>query len=82
MIEDLVGLSGMILLVAAFLLNLLGKLRASTLGYKLLNVFGAGILAWYGFAKETYIFVALEGFWALASVYAIVKPGPEDSSSH
>ena len=71
MVEDLVGLTGMLALVTAYLLNLVGRLRAENLSYKLMNLYGAGILAWYGVVKETYIFVALEVVWALAALQQI-----------
>jgi hypothetical protein len=71
MIEDLVGLTGMLALVGAYLMNLTGRLRAEALSYKLMNLYGAGILAWYGIVKETYIFVALEAIWALAALQQI-----------
>jgi hypothetical protein len=75
MVEDLVGLTGMLALVTAYLLNLLGRLRADNLSYKLMNLYGAAILAWYGIVKETYIFVALEIVWALAALQQILFAG-------
>jgi hypothetical protein len=71
MLEDLVGLTGMLALVGAYLLNLTGRMRAENLSYKLMNLYGAAILAWYGIVKETYIFVALEVVWALAALQQI-----------
>jgi hypothetical protein len=71
MLEDLVGLTGMLALVGAYLLNLTGRMRAENLSYKLMNLYGAAILAWYGIVKEAYIFVALEVVWALAALQQI-----------
>ena len=48
MIEDLVGLTGMLALVGAYLMNLTGRLRSDALAYKLMNLYGAGI--WPGTA--------------------------------
>jgi hypothetical protein len=73
MIEDAVGLVGMLCLIGAFLANLNGRLDNDARLYQVLNLVGAGILAWYGVVKETYIFVGLEGFWALAALYALIR---------
>ena len=72
MVEDLVGLTGMLALVFAYVLNLTGRLQSGAQSYKLMNLYGAGILAWYGIVKETYIFVALEAVWALAALQQIL----------
>lgn len=78
MVEDLIGLTGMLALVGAYLSNLLGRMKAEALTYKLLNLYGAGILAWYGVVKETYIFVALEVVWALAALQQIFFSGSKE----
>ncbi|MGH7928533.1 MAG: CBU_0592 family membrane protein [Candidatus Binatia bacterium] len=80
MLEDLVGLVGMLALVSAFLLNLTGNLSAASMIYKVLNLVGAAILAWYGVVKETYIFTVLETIWALAALYSMVKGGEPAAS--
>ncbi|MEX2239011.1 MAG: hypothetical protein WEB00_15950 [Dehalococcoidia bacterium] len=72
MLEDGIGLIGMVSLVTAYLLNLAGRMRPDGMVYQLMNLVGAGILGWYGFAKETYIFVGLEAVWAAAALHAIV----------
>ncbi|HEX5940294.1 MAG TPA: hypothetical protein VFZ12_08025 [Dehalococcoidia bacterium] len=80
MIEDLIGLTGMLALVGAYLMNLTGRLRSDALAYKLMNLYGAGILAWYGIVRETYIFVALEVVWAVAALQQIIFARSENKA--
>ncbi len=70
---DLLGTLGMLLLLGAFLANALGRLRAAGIPYQLLNVTGAGILAWYSVHREVWIFAILEGVWCLAAVVSLAR---------
>lgn len=66
-----IGAIGAALILLAFLANLTGQLSRSAIRYQATNALGAGILVWYGLATGGYVFVALEGIWALAAVFAI-----------
>jgi hypothetical protein len=65
--EDLLGALGMLTLLSAFLLNVLGRLRASSIPYQARNAVGAGILCWYSLEKDVPIFAVLEGVWCPAA---------------
>jgi hypothetical protein len=71
---EAVGTLGVALLLAAFGLNLLGRLAAGARPYQALNALGAGLAcasAWMiGFAP----FVVLEGTWAAVALVALLRP--------
>jgi O-antigen ligase len=70
---DVVGTLGMLLLLGAFLLNALGRLRPGGVPYQAMNAVGAGILAWYSVHQEVWVFAVLEGAWCLAAVVNLVR---------
>jgi hypothetical protein len=67
MLETVIGSIGFVLLLAAFFLNLIGKMSRQGAAYAILNLTGAGTLAWYAFMKDAAIFVALESVWSLTA---------------
>jgi hypothetical protein len=67
-----VGSVGFVCLLSAFGLNLAGRLERTGGWYLILNLLGAGILAWYGLQKNTPIFVALEAIWATATLVSLI----------
>jgi hypothetical protein len=71
--EDLFGALGMLTLLSAFLLNVLGRLRATGVVYQTMNVVGAGILCWYSIEKAVPVFAVLEGVWCLAAAVNLVR---------
>lgn len=70
---DLIGAFGMLLLLGAFLASVSGRLRVDGAAYQALNAAGAGLLAWYSLQLGIWIFVTLEGFWALAALWNLAK---------
>ena len=67
----MLGATGMLLLLGAFLANVAGRLRADGAPYQVLNATGAGLLAWYSVQIEVWIFVILEAVWALAALWNV-----------
>ena len=65
------SIAGFLCLVGAYLVNQRGRCRADSTRYLLANALGAGLLAAYSVAIGEWVFVALEGFWCLASVWAL-----------
>ena len=61
---------GFLLLVVAYLMNQRGRLAADGAVYLGLNASGAFLLAAYSVHIREWVFVGLEGFWCLASLYA------------
>ena len=72
-LPTLLGFTGVALLLAAFLLNVLRVLTADGLTYLVLNAVGAGLAAWSSWLIAFVPFVILEGTWAAVAVLAIVR---------
>jgi len=70
---NLVGTIGVALLLAAFVLNLLHMLRADGFAYSVLNLVGAALACYSSWLISFMPFVVLEGVWALAAAYALVR---------
>jgi hypothetical protein len=70
---DWTGFIGVTLLLLAFFLNLLGKIKTDSLTYLLLNFLGAGIACLASVLLNYMPFVILEGCWALVSAVGLVK---------
>jgi paired small multidrug resistance pump len=70
---DAVGIVGTLMVLAAFFLLQAGRLSGSSIGYQLLNLFGAGgvLVSLLGTFNPA-VFV-LELTWVLISAYGIVR---------
>jgi hypothetical protein len=71
-VESLVELLGAILILSAFVLAQLGRLRTASPTYVFLNLAGSAILAFVAAFDRDLGFLVLEGVWALVSAYAAV----------
>ena len=69
----LIGSVGVALLLAAFLLNLLKMMSADGYPYAGLNFVGAALACYSSWLIAFIPFVVLEGVWALAAGFAIVR---------
>ena len=67
------SIAGFLCLVIAYLVNQRGWTRPTSVRYLSANAVGAGLLAAYSVVIEEWVFVALEGFWAAASVWALLQ---------
>jgi hypothetical protein len=72
---NVIGTLGVALLLAAFILNLLSLLRADGSAYSVLNLVGAALACYSSYLIDFMPFVVLEGVWAVAAAYALVR-GP------
>lgn len=70
---DAVGSVGLVLLLTGFILNTLKRLDSSGYTYHGLNFLGSGILGWYAWVKESWVFLPLEIVWAAFALVAIVR---------
>jgi hypothetical protein len=70
---NLIGTIGVALLLAAFVLNLLNMLRADGFAYSVLNLLGAALACYSSWLIGFMPFVVLEGVWAAAAAYALVR---------
>ncbi len=69
--SDIVGSVGVSLLLLAFLMQLLGRLKAGSITYALLNTVGAGLACLASAMLPYWPFVVLEGTWTLVSAGAL-----------
>ena len=72
-VEPLIELVGAALILSAFVLAQLGRLRTASLTYLVLNFVGAGILAVVAAFDGDIGFLLLEGVWATVSGFAIAR---------
>ncbi len=70
---NLIGTIGVALLLAAFVLNLLNMLRADGFAYSVLNLVGAALACYSSWLIGFMPFVVLEGVWAAAAAYVLVR---------
>jgi hypothetical protein len=69
----LIGSSGVALLLLAFLLQLLRRLRAESAAYAGLNFVGAGLACYASYLIDFKPFVVLEGSWAVVAAVALAR---------
>ncbi len=70
---DLLGTVGVSLLLLAYLLLTVNRLRPDGLAYPALNTVGAGLAALTAYLQPYWPFVALEGTWTVVSALALVR---------
>lgn len=70
-IADILGTVGVILMVAAFILNIADQLSNDSPFYILLNLFGSMMACAASYMINYMPFVFLEGTWALVSSWAL-----------
>jgi hypothetical protein len=70
---DAVGVVGMLMLLGAFLLNLMGRLSPVSLSYQVANALGAALLALYSIYLEVWIFAVLEGVWGSVALIRLLR---------
>ncbi len=62
---------GFALLVGAYLVNQRGRTSPTSVRYLAANAVGSGLLAAYSGLIREWVFVGLEGFWCVASLWAL-----------
>lgn len=70
---DLIGFTGVLLILIAYFLNINNKLASEHIAYILLNLIGGILACLASLLMEFYPFVLLEGTWALVSFFALIK---------
>jgi hypothetical protein len=68
---QVISVLGAALILAAYAANQVGRLRAATFSYSLVNAVGAGVLTFVAAVESQWGFLLLEAVWTLVSVYAI-----------
>jgi len=77
---DILATVGVIILLAAFGLNLYKKLSAQSKLYSILNFIGAGICCFASYLIRFYPFIVLEGAWAFIALVSLFNV-PRGTSS-
>jgi hypothetical protein len=70
---DIVGLSGVVLLVITYLLLQVGKLQSAGLMYSLLNAIGAGLIILSLLVDFNLSAFLMEAFWVLISLIGVFR---------
>lgn len=65
--SQLVQVAGSLLILAAFVLSQLGRVRATSYSYLVLNEVGSAVLAVCALRDQQWGFLLLEGVWALVT---------------
>jgi hypothetical protein len=74
--SDIIGSTGVGLILIAFLLNLAGTWGRESAPYLWLNLVGASLACVASFLIPFYPFVLMEGVWALAALAGLLRLGP------
>ena len=70
-LPEMVGSTGVFLLLVAFFLNLFGRLAHTARTYQVMNAVGAGLSCYASFLIGFAPFVVLEGTWCVVAVVAL-----------
>ncbi len=71
--SDIVGSVGVLMLLVAFVLNLLNKISRDSLSYIIMNIIGAGLACYASYLINYIPFIILEGVWTLFSLIALLR---------
>jgi len=72
-LADILGTIGVSILLGAYFLNLLRKIKPDGFIYTFLNFLGAGIALMASVLLNFVPFIILEAVWTLISLYAIIN---------
>lgn len=70
---NIVNSVGVFLILSAFFLLILGKVKPTNRWYLLMNLVGAGLSAYGSWLIHAIPFVILEGTWAVVAMIGLVK---------
>ncbi len=72
-INLIIGISGMIFILVAFILDEFFKTwQQNSIRYNLLNLIGSLLLLYYAYAIDSWPFIILNGLWFAAAGYKLV----------
>ena len=73
-IDFIIGIIGMFCILLAFILDeFVKKFNQDTMSYNLLNVLGAGLLAYYAYVSAVWPFLILNLVWVIVAVVKLIK---------
>ena len=72
-LTDWLGTIGVLQILLAYFLNVIGKLSSKSLAFILLNLIGASMACFASVLLKYWPFIVLEGVWALVSLYSFIN---------
>jgi hypothetical protein len=70
---DWIGFIGVFLILLAYILNVMGKLKNKDLTFILLNLIGAGVACFASILMRYLPFIILEGVWTIVSLISLLN---------
>ena len=71
--DQVIQVIGALMILAGFAGTQVGRLRADSLTYLILNLVGSAVLAWLAFDEHQWGFVLLEAVWAAVSAWSLSR---------
>ena len=72
-LHDVVGTAGVILIVVAYFLLQVGKLRSESLAFSASNAVGAALILFSLYFEFNAPAALIEAFWLLISLYGVIR---------
>ena len=72
-LTDWLGTIGVLQILLAYFLNVIGRVSSKSLAFILLNLIGASMACFASVLLKYWPFIVLEGVWALVSLYSFIK---------
>ena len=70
---DWIGFLGVLKILLAYVLNVIGKISNNSLIFIILNFIGASMACLASILLNYWPFIILEAVWALVSLYSLIK---------
>lgn len=72
-LTDWLGTIGVLQILLAYFLNVIGSVSSKSLAFILLNLIGASMACFASVLLKYWPFIVLEGVWALVSLYSFIN---------
>jgi len=72
-INEIIGFAGLFLILIAFILNLLKKIKTESKLYNIMNLLGSIMLTYYALLLDSIPFLILQVMWGMASLYNLIR---------